>query len=109
MRTRDVRGRVRRPAPVRSAQTGADGPTERWSEGQALEYLRSLEQFGMRFGLHRMRALMAELGAPQRRFQSIQVLGTNGKSSTARMTAAILERCGLRTATYTSPHLISYR
>ena len=39
---------------------------------------------------------------------TIHVVGTNGKSSTTRMIAAILERHGLRTGTYTSPHLISY-
>ena len=37
------------------------------------------------------------------------MLGTNGKTSTTRMIAAILERHGLRTAAYTSPHLVSYR
>src|SRR5262249_62181289 len=37
------------------------------------------------------------------------VTGTNGKSSTTRMIAAILARYGLRTASYTSPHLVSYR
>ncbi len=62
----------------------------------------------MRFGLDRMRRMMTVLGAPQRRFASIHVLGTNGKTSTTRMTAAILERHGLRTAAYTSPHLVSY-
>ncbi len=62
----------------------------------------------MRFGLDRMRRMMTALGSPERRFQSIHVVGTNGKSSTTRMIAAILERHGLRTGTYTSPHLISY-
>ena len=36
------------------------------------------------------------------------MVGTNGKSSTTRMIAAILERHGLRTGAYTSPHLVSY-
>src|SRR3712207_9388005 len=45
---------------------------------------------------------------PQRRFASIHVVGSNGKSSTVRMIAAILERHGLRTGTYTSPHLRSF-
>ncbi len=62
----------------------------------------------MRFGLDRMRRMMTVLGSPQRRFDTIQVVGTNGKSSTTRMIAAILERHGLRTGAYTSPHLISY-
>ena len=62
----------------------------------------------MRFGLDRMRRMMTVLGSPQRRFDAIHVVGTNGKTSTTRMTAAILERHGLRTGTYLSPHLVSY-
>jgi dihydrofolate synthase / folylpolyglutamate synthase len=75
---------------------------------QAEDYLLGLELFGMRFGLDRMHKLMTVLGMPQRRFASIHVVGTNGKSSTTRMAAAILERHGLRTGTYTSPHLRSF-
>ena len=63
----------------------------------AERYLDSLEMFGMRFGLERMRRLMTALDSPQERFGSIHVLGSNGKSSTARMIAALLEqarRCG---------------
>ena len=62
----------------------------------------------MRFGLDRMRRMMTVLGSPQRRFRSVHVVGTNGKTSTTRMIAAILERHGLRTGAYLSPHLISY-
>ncbi len=62
----------------------------------------------MRFGLDRMRRMMTALGSPEQRLETIHVLGTNGKTSTTRMTAAILERHGLRTGVYTSPHLISY-
>ncbi len=62
----------------------------------------------MRFGLDRMRRMMTVLGSPERRFDTIHVVGTNGKSSTTRMIAAILERHGLRTGAYLSPHLISY-
>jgi dihydrofolate synthase / folylpolyglutamate synthase len=76
---------------------------------QAEEYLLSLELFGMRFGLDRMHRLMTVLGLPQRRFASVHVVGTNGKSSTVRFCAAILEREGLRTGSYTSPHLRSFR
>jgi dihydrofolate synthase/folylpolyglutamate synthase len=82
--------------------------TAPWSSEQAERHLRSLELFGMRFGLDRMRRMMTALGSPERRFHTIHVVGTNGKSSTTRMIAAILERHGLRTGTYTSPHLISY-
>jgi dihydrofolate synthase/folylpolyglutamate synthase len=75
---------------------------------EAEAYLLDLELFGMRFGLDRMHRLMTVLGMPQRRFASIHVVGSNGKSSTVRMIAAILERHGLRTGTYTSPHLRSF-
>jgi len=79
-----------------------------WSLDQAEEYLLGLELFGMRFGLDRMHRLTTALGMPQRRFASIHVVGSNGKSSTVRFLAAILERHGLRTGSYTSPHLASF-
>ena len=75
---------------------------------EAERYLLSLELFGMRFGLDRMRRLMTVLGHPERQFASIHVVGTNGKSSTTRMIAAILARHGLRTGVYVSPHLTSF-
>ena len=62
----------------------------------------------MRFGLDRMRRLMTALGHPERAFDSIHVVGTNGKSSTTRMIAAILAHHGLRTGAYLSPHLVSF-
>ena len=61
---------------------------------EAERYLDSLEMFGMRFGLERMRRLMTSLGSPQERFRAIHVVGSNGKSSTARMIAALLEAHG---------------
>ena len=78
------------------------------NEHEAERYLLSLELFGMRFGLDRMRRLMTALGRPERRFESIHVVGTNGKSSTVRMIAAILAHHGLRTGSYLSPHLVSF-
>ncbi|MGH2853696.1 MAG: bifunctional folylpolyglutamate synthase/dihydrofolate synthase [Solirubrobacteraceae bacterium] len=81
---------------------------EPWSGERAERHLRSLELFGMRFGLDRIRRLMTALGSPQRRFHTVHVVGTNGKTSTTRMCAAILERHGLRTGAYLSPHLVSY-
>ncbi len=79
-----------------------------WGLGDAEAHLRSLELFGMRFGVDRMRRLMTALDCPQLQFGSIHVVGTNGKSSTTRMIAAILQARGLRTGTYLSPHLTSY-
>jgi dihydrofolate synthase/folylpolyglutamate synthase len=75
---------------------------------EAERYVLSRELFGMRFGLDRMRRMMTALGNPQRRFESIHVVGTNGKSSTTRMIAAILSAHGLRAGAYLSPHLVSF-
>ncbi len=83
-------------------------PVNRWTLEDAERYLLSLELFGMRFGLDRMRRLMTTLDQPERRFGTIHVVGTNGKSSTVRMTAAILQRHGLRAGAYLSPHLVSF-
>jgi dihydrofolate synthase/folylpolyglutamate synthase len=79
-----------------------------WTPEEAERKLLSLELFGMRFGLDRMRRLLTALGSPQEAFRSVHVVGTNGKSSTTRMTAAILGRHGLRTGSYLSPHLVSF-
>jgi dihydrofolate synthase/folylpolyglutamate synthase len=76
-----------------------------WSYEQAEAYLASRELFGMRFGLDRIRRLVSILGMPQHRFASIHVVGTNGKSSVAEATAALLEAHGVRTGTYLSPHM----
>ena len=59
--------------------------------------------------LARISALMDLLGEPQRAYPVIQVTGTNGKSSTARMIASLLRAFGLRTGLYTSPHLLDIR
>jgi dihydrofolate synthase/folylpolyglutamate synthase len=57
------------------------------------------------FGLERMRALLEELGDPQLRYESVHVVGTNGKSTTARMTEELLSAAGLRVGAYLSPHV----
>lgn len=67
-------------------------------------YLRGLEPIGWRFGLERIRLLLSLLGMPQRRYSSVHVVGTNGKSSVTALAAALLERAGIATGAYTSPH-----
>jgi dihydrofolate synthase / folylpolyglutamate synthase len=79
-----------------------------WTAARAEEHLLGLELFGMRFGLDRMRRVLTVLGSPQERFGAIHVVGTNGKSSTVRMTAALLEAHGVRTGAFLSPHLTSF-
>jgi|DewCreStandDraft_5_1066085.scaffolds.fasta_scaffold00028_22 dihydrofolate synthase/folylpolyglutamate synthase len=62
-----------------------------------------------RFSLERPRALLAALGHPEQRYQSIIIAGTKGKGSTAAMLAQILRAAGLRVGLYTQPHLVDYR
>jgi dihydrofolate synthase/folylpolyglutamate synthase len=56
-----------------------------------------------------MTALIGRLGMPQARYHTLHIAGTNGKGSTAAMTAAILQAAGYRVGLYTSPHLIEFR
>ena len=55
--------------------------------------------------LDRVNTLMDVLGNPHHSYPALQVTGTNGKTSTARMIDALLTEVGLRTGRYTSPHL----
>jgi dihydrofolate synthase/folylpolyglutamate synthase len=88
--------------------TAPEPRTVGWDAAAAERWLLSLELFGMRFGLDRMRRLMTTLGAPHRAFRAIHVVGTNGKSSTVRMIAALLGHHGVRSGAYLSPHLVSF-
>jgi dihydrofolate synthase/folylpolyglutamate synthase len=56
-----------------------------------------------------MRRLCSLLGMPQNRFASVHVVGTNGKTSVARMTAALLDAHQVSAAAYVSPHISSWR
>jgi dihydrofolate synthase/folylpolyglutamate synthase len=70
-----------------------------------IAWLESVSPWPEEFGLARMRALLSELGEPQRAYPAIHVVGTNGKSTATRRAAAFLSREGLRTGAYTSPHV----
>ncbi len=64
--------------------------------------------FGIHPSLDGIRALTEVLGRPQDSFASVQVTGTNGKTSVTRLIEAILSGEGLSAGAYTSPHLVSY-
>ena len=76
------------------------------SPGEGTRWIESLSPWPADgFGLERIRSLLAELGEPQRRYRSIHVVGSNGKSTVTRTAAALLRREGLRVGAYTSPHV----
>lgn len=85
-----------------------DSPPESYAELQA-QLLGRWPENAIDPSLSRISAIMDLLGAPQLAYPVIQVTGTNGKSSTARMIASLLRALGLRTGLYTSPHLTDMR
>jgi dihydrofolate synthase/folylpolyglutamate synthase len=76
------------------------------AQDEATRWLFGLNRFGIRPGLQRIEALLAELGHPQRQVQSLVIAGTNGKGSTTIMLGALLQAAGYRVACFTSPHLL---
>ena len=73
------------------------------------KYLESLNVDKMRFGLQSIIELLSRLGNPHKSYKTIIIAGTNGKGSTAAMTASILRGAGYRVGLYTSPHLVDVR
>ena len=73
------------------------------------ELLARRPEHSVDLALDRMAELVGLLGDPQRSCPVVHITGTNGKTSTARMTDALLRSRGLRTGRFTSPHLVSFR
>ena len=72
---------------------------------EALNYIHSTPNFARGASLERIRGLLELLGNPQKSLRFVHIAGTNGKGSTAAMTASILQAAGYRTGLYTSPYL----
>src|SRR4051812_1699402 len=71
-----------------------------------LARLAALPKFGEGIGLHRMLDFAATLPATWLdQIDAIKVTGSKGKGSTSAISAEILQRLGVRTGLYTSPHL----
>ncbi|HYM83514.1 MAG TPA: bifunctional folylpolyglutamate synthase/dihydrofolate synthase, partial [Candidatus Dormibacteraeota bacterium] len=76
---------------------------------EALAELSGRGRFGIRLGLGRIRAILGELGDPQRGLRGALVAGTNGKGSVLALGAAALRAAGYRVGETPKPHLVSYR
>ncbi|MFO0717429.1 MAG: Mur ligase family protein [Nitrospira sp.] len=74
-----------------------------------VQFLYGLQQHGIKLGLETIRALLARVGDPHRGYPVVHIGGTNGKGSTAAMTASMLQAAGHRVGLYTSPHLVDFR
>lgn len=77
--------------------------------GQALDWLYSVQQFGIKPGLENTRKLLKALQLPGTGQRFLHVAGTNGKGSTCAFMESVLRAGGERTALFTSPHLIQFR
>lgn len=75
---------------------------------EAIEYIHSVCWKGSIPGLGRTQALLAKMGNPEKKLKFVHIAGTNGKGSTASMTASILTKAGYRTGLYTSPYIYRF-
>ncbi len=74
----------------------------------ALNFLYSLQKYGIKFGLSKTENLLKKLDTPQKDLKFIHIAGTNGKGSVATYLNFILMNAGYRVGLYTSPHLVSF-
>ena len=75
---------------------------------QAIEYIHSVCWKGSVPGLSRTYELLEKMGNPQKKLKFVHIAGTNGKGSTAAMTASILRKAGYCTGLYTSPYIYTF-
>lgn len=80
----------------------------RLTYAEAVEYLYSLQKYGIKFGLSKTSNLLKAFGNPHRGRAYVHVGGTNGKGSVAAMVESMLMRAGLKVGFYSSPHLVRF-
>lgn len=76
---------------------------------EAINYIHSLNQFGIKPGLERITALLDKLGNPQKDISVIHIAGTNGKGSTSTALSNIMIESGKKTGLFISPYVIDFR
>ncbi len=75
---------------------------------EAIEYIHSNFWKGSALGLGRTQELLAKMGNPEKKLKFVHIAGTNGKGSTAAMTASILQKAGYTVGLYTSPYIYRF-
>ena len=76
---------------------------------EALRAISERGRFGIRLGLGRTRALLRELGNPERTVRGALIAGTNGKGSVLAIAESALRAAGYHVGTTPKPHLVTYR
>lgn len=69
-------------------------------------WLYGLQHFGIKLGLHNIRAMLDLLERPESSYRTVHVAGTNGKGSVVAMLDAMIAASGKRCGMFTSPHLV---
>ena len=72
----------------------------------AKSFLLSIDSKKIKYGLTRTLALLRACGNPEKKLLSIQIIGTNGKGSTAAMLSNVLINNSYNVGLFTSPHLV---
>ena len=75
---------------------------------EAIAYIHSFFWKGSIPGLSRTQELLRLLGNPEKKLKFVHIAGTNGKGSTAAMTASILQKAGYKVGLYTSPYIYRF-
>ena len=75
---------------------------------QSLNFIHGLYRKGTKPDLRRVQGLLEKLGNPHKQLKFVHIAGTNGKGSTAAMTASILRKAGYKTGLYTSPYIYRF-
>lgn len=73
-----------------------------------LSWLETLHPVAIELGLARVRVVAERLGVLAPGVPVVTVAGTNGKGSVTALLEALLRAHGLRTALYTSPHILRF-
>lgn len=76
---------------------------------EAEAYVHSFTRFGSQLGLGRMRRLLEYMGNPQDSLKFVHVAGTNGKGSTVKLSANVLQEAGYTVGMYVSPFVVEFR
>lgn len=75
---------------------------------ETLERIHSLNKFGSRPGLDRVKMLLKLLGDPQDSLRCVHVAGTNGKGSVCAVLSSVLCESGYRTGLFISPFITDF-
>lgn len=76
---------------------------------EVLKKIKKIRNFGSKPGLNRIKKFLSIIGNPQNNLKFIHIAGTNGKGTTAFLTASVLKEAEYKVGLYTSPEIFDFR